>query len=209
MGKYSDYPKRRDIVTSLLFLILTASLLFYLTQVFALKDDKTAEKMFHAFYDQKENSLDGIYIGSSAVYRYFIPTKAYRDEGMAVFNISTGSQPVILEKYIIKEALKTQPDMKVIIIDIRNLTADDDDLSEADIRRVTDAMKPSKNRIDAINAALKYFKAQDIDISTNKMYYYFPFLLYHNRWQDDLTIEDLKAKKEGTTTKAFSLRTTA
>jgi hypothetical protein len=195
--------KNRIIARILLFFVLTAGLLFYLNRVFDLKDDKSSEKVFKAFYDQKENSLDGIYIGSSAVYRYFIPTKAFEDRGMAIFDLGTGSQPVVLEKYIIKEALKTQPDMKVIIIDIRNLTASDKYLREADIRRITDAMKPSKNRINAIKGGLRYFKDNNADISYNKLYYYFPFLLYHNRWNEDLGLGDLKGTKSGNHYKGF------
>ena len=195
--------KHRAAGRIILFFVLAAMLLCYLTCVFDLKDDKGSEKVFAAFYNQEENSLDGIYLGSSAVYRYFIPTQAYEDEGMTIFDLGTGSQPLVLEKYIIREALKTQPDMKVIVIDIRSLTASDEHLKEADIRRVTDAMKLSMNRIDAINAALAYYQERNADISYNRMYYYFPFLLYHNRWTDDLELTDLTLTAEENPYKGF------
>lgn len=203
MKKTTVTSKYRVVASILLFFALAAGLLFYLNCVFDLKDDKGSEKVFKAFYDQKENSLDGIYIGSSAVYRYFVPTQAFEDKGMAIFDLGTGSQPIVLEKYIIREALKTQPDMKVIVIDIRNLTLSDEYLKEADIRRVTDAMKQSENRIDAINAGLKYFREKKAEISYNKMYYYFPFLLYHNRWNEDFEFEDLKGTTNGNAYKGF------
>jgi ASC-1-like (ASCH) protein len=203
LKKTTATSKFRAAVSILLFFALAAGLLFYLNCVFDLKDDKSSEKVFEAFYNQKENSLDGIYLGSSAVYRYFVPTQAFEDKGMAIFDLGTGSQPIVLDKYIIREALKTQPDMKVIVIDIRSLTSSDELLKEADIRRVTDAMKQSKNRIDAINAGLEYFRERNADISYNKMYYYFPFLLYHNRWNEDIGLEDLKGTTEGNLYKGF------
>ena len=203
MKKKTVTSKYRVVAGILLFFALAAGLLFYLNCVFDLKDDKSSEKVFEAFYNQEENSLDGIYLGSSAVYRYFVPTQAFEDSGMAIFDLGTGSQPIVLEKYIIREALKTQPDMKVIVIDVRSLTSSDEHLKEADIRRVTDAMKQSKNRIDAINAGLKYFREKNADISYNKMYYYFSFMLYHNRWNEDFGFGDLKGTTDGNAYKGF------
>jgi hypothetical protein len=194
---------RRNIARVLLFIILLGLLGLYLTRVFSLKDDKHSEMTFRAFYAQKNGTLDGIYLGSSAAYRYWIPTQAYDKYGMAIFNLGTGTQPVVLQKYIIKEALKSQPNMKVILIDIRSLASSSSYYKEADIRRVTDAMKPSKNRTDAINAGLKYYKAEGVEMSYNKKYYYYPFLLYHNRWKDDLTLGELTGIKRGNKYKGF------
>jgi hypothetical protein len=185
---------KKTIALVLLFLIFAAAMLFYLNKVFDMKDDKHAEQTFASFYAQKKNSLDGVYIGSSAVYRYWIPTQAYQKYGMRIFNISTGSQPVVLQKYLIQEALKSQPDAKVILLDIRSIISPSKTLKESDIRRVTDSMPMSVNRIPAIHAALKYFKAEGADISYNKSYSYLSFLFYHNRWSDDLTRSDLNPK---------------
>ncbi|MGN1382608.1 MAG: hypothetical protein ACI4W2_07320 [Eubacterium sp.] len=185
---------KKTIAFVLLFFIFAAAMMVYLTKVFDMKDDKHAEQTFASFYAQKKNSLDGVYIGSSSVYRYWISTQAYQKYGMRIFNLSTGSQPVVLQKYVIKEALKKQPDMKVILIDIRSLVSASKTLKESDIRRVTDSMPMSVNRIQAVNAALKYFKAEGADISYNKSYYYFSFLFYHNRWSDDLSRSDLNPK---------------
>ncbi len=182
----------------LLFFVILCLLGVYLLNVFDMKDDKGAEKVFRTFYAEKKNSLDGIYIGSSSAYRFWIPPYAYEKNGMTISNLGTGSQPVVLQKYIIGEALKTQPDMKVVIIDIRSMLKNDKRLKEADIRRVTDSfhpyeflLRPSRNRINAIDASLDYFRNEGADIEYNKYYYYFPFLKYHNRWQSDIRLKDL------------------
>jgi hypothetical protein len=188
------FNHKKTIALVLLFFVFAAAMFIYLLKVFDMKDDKHAEQTFASFYAQKKNSLDGVYIGSSSVYRYWIPTQAYQKYGMRVFNLSTGSQPVVLQKYIIKDALKRQPDMKVILIDIRSIVSASKTLKESDIRRVTDSMPMSVNRIRAINAALNYFKTEGADISYKKSYYYFSFLFYHNRWSDDLSTSDLNPK---------------
>ena len=200
--------------TLLFFLILCLSGI-YLMHVFDMKDDKGAEKVFRTFYSEKENSLDGIYIGSSSAYRFWIPPYAFETNGMAVSNLGTGSQPVVLQKYIILEALKTQPDMKVIIIDIRSMLKKNKRLKEADIRRVTDSFRqfekilfPSRNRLNAIDASLAFFRDQDADIEYNKKYYYYPFLKYHNRWQSDIALNDLSGISSKNKYKGFVFTST-
>lgn len=183
----------RAVLLVVLFAGLLCGLLWYLFHIFDLNDDKHAEQTFTSFYAQKKGSLDGIYLGSSAAYRYWIPTQAFDDYGMSIFNLGTGSQPVVLQKYLIEEALRTQPDMKVILIDIRSIVDDNKNLKEADIRRVTDCLPLfSATRIRAVNTSLDYFQSMKADISFNRLYYYCPFLLYHNRWADDFTQADLK-----------------
>ena len=197
--KVSDEKKGLSpLVRTLLFFLILCLVGFYLLNVFDMKDDKGAEKVFRTFYSERDNSLDGIYIGSSSAYRFWIPPYAYEQNGMAISNLGTGSQPVVLQKYIIMEALKTQPEMKVVIIDIRSMLNEDKRLKEADIRRITDSFhifewfpRPSRNRINAIDASLAYFQDQEADIEYNKLYYYLPFLKYHNRWQSDIEFRDL------------------
>lgn len=200
---------------ALLFLVALLLLGVYLLNVFDMKDDKGAEKVFRTFYQEKEKTLDGIYIGSSSAYRFWIPTYAFENTGIAISNLGTGSQPVVLQKYIITEALKTQPDMKVIVIDIRSMLNDDKRLKEADIRRITDSFsildpwyRFSRNRIQAINAALEYFETQDADIEYTKEYYYFPFLKYHNRWQSDIGFDDLTGTNHSNRFKGFVFTST-
>ena len=212
-GTTAPEKKKRSLsplLRTLLFLIVLCLLAVYMLNVFDMKDDKGAEKVFRTFYLEKNNTLDGIYIGSSSAYRFWIPPYAYENSGMAISNLGTGSQPVVLQKYIISEALKTQSSMKVIVIDIRSMLNDDKRLKEADIRRVTDSFPvmdpwyfPSRNRIRAINTSLEYFDSQEAKIEYTKWYYYFPFLKYHNRWQSDITPKDLTGLKYKNRFKGF------
>ena len=189
-----DKPKpenRRQIRHIAIFLIVVAVFLVYLFSIFDFDDDLSADRIFKTFYNMEEDTLDGVYLGSSAVYRYFMPTSAYEQEGYAIMNLATSSQPFVLNKYLIKEVLKTQPNSKVILIELRNLIKVDELLMESDIRRVTDSMRMSENRNEAIDAALAYYKSLGIKMDYNADHYYYPFLMYHSRWEVDMEPENL------------------
>ncbi|MDO4869025.1 MAG: hypothetical protein Q4A65_01850 [Bacillota bacterium] len=166
----------------------------YLFRVFDSPTD--TQKTTNQFYCEKEDTLDGVYIGTSATYRYWIPPQAYEDYGMCVYNWGTASQSISLAKFMIEDALKTQHNMKVILIELRNVKKRKIDYSSVDFRRVTDNMPFSMNRIRAIDYSLNYYQEMGIPIDYNKLDYYVPFVTYHSRWNDDIGREDLKARKE-------------
>lgn len=183
------------LIKVIIFLIVLFCLLFYLNRVFDMKSTIESEP-FSGFYTEKAGTLDGVYLGSSSVYRFWMPTRAFEEHGMCIYNMGTPAQSIALEKYIIIETLKTQPQMKVIIIDLRNLVRYQINSNEGYLRMVTDAMKMSKNRIDAIHAGVAFYEELGSDMDCNVKNYYIPFAKYHNRWEDDLTLEDLKATRD-------------
>ena len=130
-------------------------------------------------YDEPKNSSDIVYIGSSAVYTYFNPVLAYDLYGFTTCFCATGSQPFNAIKYLLKETQKYQ-NPELYIIDLATSIEDWDFFDEGAIRRTTDSMKFSKNRIDAINEILKY---KGID-KKDYINYYFSFLRYHDIWRD-------------------------
>lgn len=109
-----------SLIRVIIFLMVLFCLLFYLNRVFDMKSTIESEP-FSGFYTEESGSLDGVYLGSSSVYRFWMPTRAFEDYGMCIYNMGTPAQSIALEKYIIIETLKTQPRMEVIIIDLRNL----------------------------------------------------------------------------------------
>lgn len=193
-------PKVRALVFAVIFCLFC----FYLLRVFDMKDEMGSEKVFNSFYAASEDTIDGIYLGSSGTYRYFMAPRAFSKYGFTVFDLATSSQPIVSQKYIIKEALKTQPNCKVILIEIRNVVKTDDHLYEADLRRVTDAFRQSENRKDLIDDNLAYFKGLGLEnFDYDKWDYYFPFLKYHSRWDGDITGTDLLGTREKTSYKGF------
>ncbi len=130
------------------------------------------------FYKEPKESLDVIYIGSSNAYAHFNTVLAYKEYGFATGMLSSDGQPFSAVEYLVKEAKKYQSP-KVYVIDITCLANDLYNFSTGDIRKVTDAMKFSKNRTDAVKGMLKYSNEEKSEYSS----YYFSFLTYHNSWK--------------------------
>lgn len=132
------------------------------------------------FYDEKENSIDVIYIGGSNVHHHFNNLLAYHLYGFTTYFLSSGIQQFTLTKSLIEESRKYQ-NPKLYVIDLARLTDDfESSYNEPWGRVVVDSLKNSKTRIMAINNMLKYTnveKSQYID-------YYFSFFKYHNSWKD-------------------------
>jgi len=190
--------KKRVIIFAAILILF----LVYLLRVFDLEERERTSSFFDAFYAEKENTMDAVYFGTSAANRYWIPTEAYEKHGMTVYGLSTASQPMVLIKYLIKEVEKTQ-DPQLYIIELRSAMHKPDGFHEVFIRRVTDNMKMSKNRIDAINATLDYAAKGINKVTQERASYYFPFLKYHARWDGDMNFWDFTAIETRTRYKGF------
>lgn len=180
--------KSIKIISSLIVLFVAASVLgfTYFTKVFAVDNPRWAK-----FYEEEEGMDDGIYLGSSAAYDFWMPTKAYEKEGFCIYNLGTTVQPLCIEKYLIEEALSHQTNIKVIIIELRNLVRVEKDDMEEYIRLATDNMTLRTKRIEAIDTALAYYKSIGADINYNKWGYYYPALRAVHFSNYNITLEDL------------------
>lgn len=136
------------------------------------------------FYSLPKNSLDAVYIGPSSVYRFWIGPEAFHNHGITAYGLSTSAQPISAAKFLMNEADKTQHP-KLYIIDLRSVTWTD--YTAGDIRKVTDNMSFSFNRIDAINTMPK---SVGLESKTFNLEYYLSFIKYHGRWTDTLTKDD-------------------
>jgi hypothetical protein len=188
------------VIRMIAFLMIIVLIMVYLNSVFCLRDDNDAEGTFGTFYDLSDSGtrLDGVYIGSSATYRSFIPTEYYRLHGACIYDLATAGQPLFTIKNIVREAVKEQPDMKIILIEIRPFTKGYWNGGEGSIRKVTDSMKYSKNWVDTINTSMYWGnKLGKGTFNSNKMYYFFRYLLYHNSWPH-MTLSEFKPHEKTT-----------
>lgn len=166
------------------FLIVFLTLFSFFNRIFKI-EISPGFKRFVSFYNSKENSIDGVYVGASSVDRYWHSVVAWRDYGMTVHSLSSNAQPTVLQKYVIEEARKTQPNA-FFIVDLRQARKSPTfGTTDATIRQVTDNMPFSKNKVKAINAALK---AGEIDNSPIE--YYLDIIKYHSRWETGIERDD-------------------
>ncbi len=159
----------------ILFILIFSVIWHYIFNIIWLEKNNISN-----FYLEERNSLDVIYIGGSNVQQSFNATLAYHLYGFTTGLVSTKAQPFVATQSLIEEVKKSQ-NPKLYIIDLaRSHYNFSTTFNDAWTREVTDAMKPSKNRIDTINKLLKYSNADNNEYIN----YYFSFFKYHNAWKN-------------------------
>lgn len=138
------------------FLAMCLVTLFCLSYLF--RPVSVSRKNICGFYAEQKNTLDMVYIGGSACYRYWEGLQAWNDYGFTSFNIAADAiQPQVL-KYLVKEAQKTQSP-QLFVVDLRpfqygDLYSQQEELLNmervAPFRNVSDSMKYSLNRYQMV-----------------------------------------------------------
>lgn len=139
-------------------------------------DDETNE--IHAFYEEAENSIDVLYIGSSPVLRGISPMFMYETYGFTGYARASALQAPIVSYYLLEESLRYQ-NPQVVVFSADNIFAEYDyEEREADLRRAVDGMKPSIEKFEIAK------KATEEDDRQTILSYFFPLLRYHDRWKE-------------------------
>lgn len=142
-------------VRAAVFIIIAALLFVYLNRVFYIGNSNLGKQIFNEFYNEQENTIDVLYLGTSATNRYFIPPVAYNEEGIASFNLATMGLPMIFVPNLIDEVEKTQSP-QLYIIELRNVLSSKELITEGHISRVIDSMLESENKNEALDKAIDY-----------------------------------------------------
>lgn len=197
--------KKRMLLRAVIFAVAAVLVFLYLNAVFTIPNSDPNRRIFNAFYAQEEDTIDAVYLGTSATNRYFIGPLAYEETGLAEFDLAAMGMPLIFMQNLMKEVEKTQ-DPALYIIELRGVLKGSEDVTDAHIRRITDSMRISSNKYDTIKLALEYAGGADTgssdvseestdesDESEKTMFlsggsvddgpldYYVPILKYHNR----------------------------
>ena len=98
--------KEKNGLRAVVFLIVAALLFAYLNSVFTIGDTDASRQIFEDFYNQEEESIDVMYMGTSATNRYFNPPLAYEEEGIAVYNMAIMGMPMFFIPTLIEETDK-------------------------------------------------------------------------------------------------------
>lgn len=157
--------------------LFVAGFLFILrTVTYIVRTSGDVKDRFAGFYAEAEDTIDMIMVGSSPVYPYYSAPKLYGEEGIAAYPLSTNNQRPKAIKYLLKEAQKTQ-DPSLFVIEMRMFTMPDEEWEDTMVftRGVTDNMKYSWNRIEAINAL--------VGDKSERYTYYFDIFKYHSNWK--------------------------
>lgn len=151
------------------------------SRVFGFADPDRTNTVLDQFYELEDDSVECIFFGSSVDQRAYVTPVAYHDHGVPAYTLATGTQPFVLTKYLMKEALKTQSP-KLFVVDLKGINKSADWVGDVHIRRVVDNMKPSLNRFQAIRAVTTYVPKGANNVDSSGLSYYFPIIKYHSRW---------------------------
>ncbi len=177
--------KAGQVFKIILMVFIVFFLLIGLSDVFE-TDNGLSNRNLLKFYSLKRNTLDGVFIGSSAVHCYWIASQAYDDYGMTVYPVASNALPAWMFVPVIKEIRKTQ-DPKLFVLDVRPFTAPYEGKWEKALsysRLEIDAMKFfSPNRIDAISRTVRVCnQAEEGFIDDHGLSLFFTVLRDHSKW---------------------------
>lgn len=128
-----------------------------------------------AFYEQEENTVDVLVLGSSHAYQGINTAVLWKEYGIAAFNLCGAAQPIWNTYYYLEEALKTQSP-KAIILDTYYVYMGEDYTDASTAIKNTYGLKWSDTKIEAIKASF--------DTETSGNQYFFDILQYHSRYSD-------------------------
>lgn len=131
-----------------------------------------------SYYAEEDNTINAVVIGSSAIYRYWMPTRAYEEQGFTSALLATAGQDIRLVPYAMEEAVKTQK-ADLFVVEVRSA------ITRGDVEKVGKAklnyflevfssgMKPSMTKFRMIDDLYdKDFK--------EKVKLMIPLLKYHD-----------------------------
>ena len=130
------------------------------------------------YYAEEDNTINTVLIGSSSMYRYWIPTQAYEEQGYTSMLIGTAAQDIRLAPYLMEEAAKTQ-DLDLFVVEVRSIIIRGDVTKIKDehynyrMEVMTSGMRPSSTKFEMIQ---KYYRTDE----KSKFELMFPILKYHD-----------------------------
>lgn len=124
------------------------------------------------FYEQEENTVDVLGLGTSHVYEGLCPAVLYQEYGIAAYDLCAPAQRVWNSYYYFVEALKTQKP-KAVVFDVYMLNTTTEFDTTANAIKSTYGMNWSKNKIDAMKASFPEEEFPEI---------FFEFFQYHSRY---------------------------
>lgn len=181
--------KVKHIISTVAFLLIFSVLFTGATYLLRPEDDGAKESVA-GFYAEDHNSLDMVFYGGSACYRYVISPLIWKNYGVTSYVFGTAAQPFETLPTMIAETKKSQSP-SLYVVEVRNLIMDDVDQKNNKVnalalthymRLVTDNLKLSVNRFKLIAGEVK---------DKDKTDWYFDIIKNHTNWKT-LNLNSLK-----------------
>lgn len=175
---------KKALLKGSIFVIILLIINLSLNSIFIIKTNHR-EKLIGGLYNNTEQPLDVLLLGSSHMNSGINPNIMWKQYGITSFNYATGGQPIDVTYYVLKEALKVHKN-PIVVVDLYYLGLTDEFGAEGYVRSVLDNLRFSKNKVDAI------INCTPLNQWSN---YVFPIFKYHDRWKE-LTKNDFEFNPE-------------
>ena len=128
------------------------------------------------FFDERENSLDAVFIGSSSTFAFWQAPIAWEKYGITVRCMTSNTQPLVAARYLIEDGLKTQPDaLYIVAINTMNEV-----VRSPAIHYLVDKYPFSLTKAKMIWACADYGEIP----WGERLEFFFPMIRYHERWNE-------------------------
>lgn len=187
----------KRITASVLFIALAVGVLYGTNWVFRLKSADGCYPM-RMFYEQEEDSIDVLCLGSSHTYTNINPAVLWDEYGMASYDLAGSNQPLWNSYYYFKEALKYQTP-ELVVLDVYRALEENDYVDDTRTAMNLFGMRYSEDWIECLEISL-----EDED---SFMDYFLRYPIYHAKYQE-LKATDFQAYNSdanGANYKGFNL----
>lgn len=193
----------RNAMKMILFLVIVVMILNVLSAVFIPRQKESTVKYngevthIDVFYEEPQNTLDVIFLGSSHIYSGISPMELWNTYGITGYDCTSSSQCAYKSYHFLVDIFKYQKP-KVIVFDLMSLFIDES-VDEISNRSALNYMRFSPNFLETAYHSLNPENNETIES------YIFPVLRYHSRWEE-LTPVDFNIKKQPDCAKGYDMR---
>ncbi len=185
--------KNKSIIKVVAFLLIFCICFFQVQGVLTGNEDSRDYRRITGFFEERDDSLDAVFVGSSTTYAFWSAPYAWYEHGLAVYSLSSIMQPIQAARFLIADARKRHPDA-VFIVNITSVHPEGSKHSEYDLRFL-------HGLLDNYPLTLNKYRMMDYlcDLGghglTERMELVFPIIKYHSRW-NELTAFDFDKKPD-------------
>lgn len=187
---------KKLIIRGIAFLLIFCVLLSLLTLILLPNKDHTTEStQVRGFYEEPEDTVDVLFLGSCNMYSSISPVLLYEEYGITGYAMCCPDQEMSTSYYYIKEALKSQK-IKTVCIESLFFTNTNGASREHYNRFALDYMPLSLNKIKLASVVakseaelMKKYDPTAPDELLTFFTYIFPALRYHGR--TDFSFDDI------------------
>ncbi len=180
---------KKQITRAVAFFLVLMCMFCFLSDVFENKSNRRNTTSVRTYYSLERDTLDVALLGTSGIDRYWLASKAYEEQGLATFALSTNHFPSWIMMPMIKDIVRKHKSLKLLVVDMRpfttTYTGSGIDKYENRARICTEALPFfSLARFEAINRALKTINENVEGASRFDISYFFTFIKHHSRWTE-------------------------